>query len=66
MLNQLDVISNINWFDIIEITAQFDSIINDLGTFLKKMIDSGLESLKNSPLGKNNKEIINAHTNKYD
>ena len=33
------------------ITMIFEGIINDLGTFLQKLIKSGLVNLKNSPLG---------------
>lgn len=53
VLKQLDVISNINWTEIIQTTMKFEGIINDLGTFLQKLINSGLGNLKNSPLGKN-------------
>lgn len=51
ILNQLNIITNINWSDIMRTTMEFESIINDLGTFLQKLINSGLENLKNSPLG---------------
>lgn len=55
VLKQLDVISNINWSDTIQITMEFERIINDLGAFLKKLINSGLGNLKKSPLGQNEK-----------
>ena len=31
---------------------EFESIINDLGVFLQKLINSGLNNLKKSPLGR--------------
>lgn len=51
VLNQLNIIININWASIIETTMEFESIINDLGAFLQKLINSGLNNLKESPLG---------------
>lgn len=52
ILNQLNIITNINWSGIIETTMEFESIINDLGAFLQKLINSGLNNLKESPLGR--------------
>lgn len=52
VLNQLDIITNINWSSIIGTTMEFESIINDLGVFLQKLINSGLNNLKKSPLGR--------------
>ncbi|WP_294607174.1 hypothetical protein [uncultured Bacteroides sp.] len=51
VLNQLNIITNINWSDIMKTTMEFESIINDLGIFLQKLINSGLDNLKKSPLG---------------
>lgn len=51
VLKQLDIISNINWSDTIQTTTIFEGIINDLGAFLQKLINSGLSNLKDSPLG---------------
>lgn len=51
VLKQLEVISDINWASTIQTTMIFEKIINDLGVFLQKLINSGLDSLKNSPLG---------------
>ena len=53
ILKQLEIISNINWSNIIKITLNFETIINSLGTFLQKLIDLGLNNLKNSPLEQN-------------
>lgn len=51
VLKQLEIITNINWTDTVHTTMEFEGIINDLGTFLQKLINSGLINLKNSPLG---------------
>lgn len=51
VLKQLDIITNINWSETIQTTMTFESILNDLGAFLQKLINSGLVNLKNSPLG---------------
>ena len=53
VLNQLSVISDINWVNIIELVEEFETIINDMGAFLKRLIDMGLANLKNSPIGQN-------------
>lgn len=51
VLKQLEVISDINWSNTIQITMKFEGIINDLGAFLQKLINAGLTNLKDSPLG---------------
>ena len=50
VLKQLDIITNINWSETIQMTITFERIINDLGAFLQKLISSGLVSLKSSPV----------------
>ncbi len=51
VLIQSDIISSISWTNIIEITMEFETIINDFGSFLQKLIKQGLINLKGSPVG---------------
>lgn len=51
-LTQIRIIENINWSNLIEKTMEFEKIINDLGAFMKKVMDLNFVNLANSPKGK--------------
>jgi hypothetical protein len=53
VLNQINIISNINWSDTINTTMTFEIIINDLGAFLQKLMKLGLGNINDSPMGQN-------------
>lgn len=50
--NQLSIIEDISWNDIVGRALLFESIINDLGKFMQKVTELSLENLKKSPIGK--------------
>lgn len=41
VLSQIDIITNINWFKTIETAITFESILNDIGNYLQKLIKEG-------------------------
>lgn len=53
VLYQLEIISDISWSETINTTIEFEKIINDLGSYLSKIIKSVMVNLASSPMGKN-------------